>query len=376
MFERLEDVQARLGRLDDELMLPETQRNPARIKELNQERAHLTPVVETWAELSRIEAEIEEARILRDDPDMSDTKVKRRRALSDDEIGRLEKLIPDLRTRLRTALLPPDPYEGRDIILEIRAGTGGDETALFAGDLFRMYLRYCDVKRWKVEMLSSSEIAVGGSAGRGSNGFKGGVCQIHGADAYRHLKYESGVHRVQRIPLTETQGRIHTSAATVAILPVAEAVEVDIQEKDLRIDVFRAGGPGGQSVNTTDSAVRITHIPTGMVVQCQDEKSQTKNKSKAMKVLAARMLEAKQAEQQAREAADRKAQVGSGDRSERIRTYNFPQNRITDHRIGLTLYQLDKIILGELEELMASVGNAFQAQALAGNNAFDAGDDD
>ena len=368
MFERLEDVQARLGRLDDELMLPETQRNPARIKELNQERAHLTPVVETWAELSRIEAEIEEARILRDDPDMSE--------MANDEIGRLEKLIPDLRTRLRTALLPPDPYEGRDIILEIRAGTGGDEAALFAGDLFRMYLRYCDVKRWKVEMLSSSEIAVGGSAGRGSNGFKEVVCQIHGADAYRHLKYESGVHRVQRIPLTETQGRIHTSAATVAILPVAEAVEVDIQEKDLRIDVFRAGGPGGQSVNTTDSAVRITHIPTGMVVQCQDEKSQTKNKSKAMKVLAARMLEAKQAEQQAREAADRKAQVGSGDRSERIRTYNFPQNRITDHRIGLTLYQLDKIILGELEELMASVGNAFQAQALAGNNAFDAGDDD
>ena len=368
MFERLEDVELRLQKLDSELMLPETTKSPLRLKEINQERAHLQPIIDTWQLLRRAESELEEATAMLEDPEL--------REMASEERERLQALIPKLQSELKTALLPPDPYEGRDIILEIRAGTGGDEAALFAGDLFRMYVRYCEGKRWKVEMLSASEISVGGSAGRAASGFKEVICQIHGEDAYRHLKHESGVHRVQRIPLTETQGRIHTSAATVAILPVAEAVEVDIQEKDLRIDVFRAGGPGGQSVNTTDSAVRITHIPTGIVVQCQDEKSQTKNKSKAMKVLAARMLEARQAEADAREAADRKAQVGSGDRSERIRTYNFPQNRITDHRIGLTLYQLDRIILGDLDDLLGQVGAAFQAAALAGTDLSGAEDED
>ncbi len=367
MFERLEDVQARLQKLDDELMLPETAKSPGRLKEINQERAHLIPILEIWQALRRAESERADAVVMLEDPDMAD--------MAREEISRLDAEIPGLKSQLKTALLPPDPYEGRDIIVEIRAGTGGDEAALFAGDLFRMYVRFCESKRWKVEILSSSEIAVGGSAGRAAVGYKEIICQVHGDDAYRFLKYESGVHRVQRIPLTETQGRIHTSAATVAILPVAEAVEVDIQEKDLRIDVFRAGGPGGQSVNTTDSAVRITHLPTGLVVQCQDEKSQTKNKSKALKVLAARMLEMKQAEQSAKEAADRKAQVGSGDRSERIRTYNFPQNRITDHRVGLTLYQLDRIILGDMEELLGTVVGALQANALAGGPLMDEDED-
>lgn len=367
MFERLEDVEARLQKLDDELMLSETARNPGRLKEINQERAHLLPIVEIWQDLRRLETERAEAVAMLEDADMAD--------MAREEMGRLDALIPGRRDELKAALLPPDPYEGRDIIVEIRAGTGGDEAALFAGDLFRMYARFCESKRWKVEILSSSEIGVGGSAGRAAVGYKEVIWQVHGDLAYRHLKYESGVHRVQRVPLTETQGRIHTSAATVAILPVAEAVEVDIQDKDLRIDVFRAGGPGGQSVNTTDSAVRITHIPTGLVVQCQDEKSQTKNKSKALKVLAARMLEMKQAEQSAKEAADRKAQVGSGDRSERIRTYNFPQNRVTDHRVGLTLYQLDRIIQGDMEELLTTVVGALQANVLAGASLTDEDED-
>jgi len=358
MFERLEDVESRLGKLDDELMAPETTRNPAKLKEINQERAHLLPIVEIWQAIRRAESERVDAAAMLDDPDMAE--------MATEELERIDAQLPALREKLQLALLPPDPYEGRDIIMEIRAGTGGDEAALFAGDLFRMYLRYCETRRWKVEVLSSSEIGVGGSAGRAAIGYKEVICQIHGDDAYRFLKWESGVHRVQRVPLTETQGRIHTSAATVAILPVADAIEVDIQEKDLRIDVFRAGGPGGQSVNTTDSAVRITHLPTGIVVQCQDEKSQTKNKSRALKVLAARLLEIKQAEAAAKEAADRRSQVGSGDRSERIRTYNFPQNRVTDHRVGLTLYQLDRIVLGDMDELLNSVGGALQANALAG----------
>ena len=362
MFERLEDVELRLQKLDDELMLPETSRNPAKLKEITQERAHLVPIIEIWRELRRVEAERSDAVAMLEDGDMAE--------MAKEEIGRLDAMLPELRASLKQALLPPDPYEGRDIILEIRAGTGGDEAALFAGDLFRMYLRYCESRRWKVEILSSSEIAVGGSAGRAALGDKEVICQISGADAYRHLKYESGVHRVQRIPLTETQGRIHTSAATVAVLPEPDEIEIKIAEKDLRIDVFRAGGPGGQSVNTTDSAVRITHLPTNLVVICQDEKSQTKNKAKAMKVLAARLLEREREQRDAAEAADRKAQVGSGDRSERIRTYNFPQNRCTDHRVvapdgsTFTLYKLDSIIQGDMEELTRAVTSHFQAEAL------------
>jgi peptide chain release factor 1 len=280
--------------------------------------------------------------------------------MAKEEHAALISLVTELEEKLQLALIPPDPYEGRDIILEIRAGTGGDEAALFAGDLFRMYARYCDQHRWKLEMMDSSEITVGGAAGKSQVGFKEVICQISGGEAYKYLRHESGVHRVQRVPVTEAQGRIHTSAATVAIMPVAEAIEVDIKEADLRIDVYRASGPGGQSVNTTDSAVRITHEPTGTVVQCQDEKSQHKNKAKAMKVLAARVFEKQQAEIHAAQAEQRRAQVGSGDRSERIRTYNFPQNRLTDHRIGLTLYQLDRIIEGDL----SSVVEAMEAAVL------------
>jgi peptide chain release factor 1 len=292
-----------------------------------------------------------------DDPEMREMAV--------DEVKRLTEQLPELEGRLRGLLIPPDPYEGRDIILEIRAGTGGDEAALFAADLFRMYSRYADTNRWKVEVLERSEITVGGAGGKSAVGFKEVICQVAGEGAYLHLRHESGVHRVQRVPLTEAQGRIHTSAATVAIMPVADAVEVDIQDKDVRVDVFRASGPGGQSVNTTDSAVRLTHIPSGIVVQCQDEKSQHKNKAKAMKVLAARLLEQKEAAAHAEQAEQRRQQVGSGDRSERIRTYNYPQNRVTDHRINLTLYQLDRVMAGDPGPVVVALNDHLREQLVA-----------
>ncbi len=350
MFRNLDEAQARLAELDTALLNPAVVGNPVRLKEVTRDRAHLEPVVQTWIDLDRTRREIEEAKEMADDPDM--------REMAWEEIARLREQIAPLEERLRRSLIPPDPFEGRDIILEVRAGTGGDEAGLFAADLFRMYERYASTQGWRMEVMDRSEITVGGGASKSALGYKEVICQITGADAYKHLRHESGVHRVQRVPLTEAQGRIHTSAATVAIMPVAELVEVDIQEKDLRIDVFRAGGPGGQSVNTTDSAVRITHIPTGTVVQCQDEKSQHKNKAKAMKVLAARILEAKQAAADAIHAETRRAQVGTGDRSERIRTYNYPQNRITDHRIGLTLYNLDRVVEGELGPVVTALNDS------------------
>jgi peptide chain release factor 1 len=257
-------------------------------------------------------------------------------------------------------LLPRDPYEGRPILLEIRAGTGGDEAALFAADLFRMYQRFGDGNRLRFEVMSSNQISVGGASG----GFKEIVVAVTGDNAYSLLRFEAGVHRVQRVPVTESQGRIHTSAATVAVLPEPDEVEVKIDLNDLRIDTMRAGGPGGQSVNTTDSAVRIVHKPTGITVQCQDEKSQHKNREKAMRVLKARVLEKEQAERHAEESAARKAMVGSGDRSERIRTYNFPQNRITDHRIGLTLYKLEHMLNGDMREVVDALTAAHQAELL------------
>jgi peptide chain release factor 1 len=335
---------ARLAELDQQLMDPAVLSNRDRLRDLGRERAHLSPIVEFWTDLKRVRIEAAGAAELMEDPEF--------RELAAEEHAELIERVQNLEASLRVALIPPDPFEGRDVIIEIRAGTGGDEAALFAGDLFRMYARFCDQHRWKLEMLSSSAINVGSAAGKTATGFKEVICQISGDDAYKYLRHESGVHRVQRVPLTEAQGRIHTSAATVAIMPVAEPVEVNIQESELRIDVFRASGPGGQSVNTTDSAVRITHVPSGLVVQCQDEKSQHKNKAKALKVLAARLLEKQQQEQQAEAAEQRRAQVGTGDRSERIRTYNFPQNRLTDHRIGLTLYQLDRIVEGELSPVV------------------------
>jgi peptide chain release factor 1 len=264
--------------------------------------------------------------------------------------------LPRVEERLTILLLPKDPLDDKNVFLEIRAGTGGEEAALFASELLRMYLRFAEKLRWKVEIMSQSESATGG--------FKEVIALITGKGAYSQLKYESGVHRVQRVPVTETQGRIHTSAVTVAVLPEADEVEVDIRPEDLRVDFYRSTGAGGQHVNTTDSAVRLTHIPTGVVVTCQDERSQHKNRAKAMKVLAARLLDAKVQEQQRQQAAARKSQVGTGDRSERIRTYNYPHNRVTDHRIGLTLYNLDLFMVGDLSELLPPLLAYFQAEAL------------
>ncbi len=321
--------------------------------ELSREYAEMTPVVEI---ISKLRAQQSEASDL--DELLSDTGLDdEMRSMAQEELAELRQAIPETERELQILLLPKDDADARSVILEVRAGTGGDEAALFAGDLFRMYQRYAENRNWKVDVLSASDSDLGG--------YREISASISGPNVYARLKFESGVHRVQRVPETETAGRVHTSAATVAILPEAEEVDVDVDEKDLRIDVFRASGPGGQSVNTTDSAVRITHLPTGIVVSQQDEKSQHKNKAKAMKVLRARLYEAERAKRDAERAQDRKGQVGSGDRSERIRTYNFPQGRLTDHRINLTLYKLDRILAGdELDEVIDPLIAEHQAKLL------------
>jgi peptide chain release factor 1 len=278
------------------------------------------------------------------------------RELAKGELEELEPRIESLDQELRMLLIPKDPNDEKNIVLEIRAGTGGEEAALFAGDLFRMYSKYAEQKRWNVEIMSQNPIGIGG--------FKEIIALVEGKGVYSRLKFESGVHRVQRVPVTEASGRIHTSAVTVAVLPEAEEVDIDIDPNELRIDVYRSSGPGGQSVNTTDSAVRITHIPTGIVVSCQDEKSQHKNKAKALKILRARLLDKAQSEQRQAIAQDRKNQVGSGDRSERIRTYNFPQSRVTDHRINLTLYALDSVLEGKLDEVIEPLITSAKTEAL------------
>jgi peptide chain release factor 1 len=302
-----------------------------------QEHAHLYELVEVYDEYRKTQDAIGETRGLVEqekDPDM--------KAMAREELEGLESREAELENRLKVLLVPKDPLDGKDTIVEIRAGTGGDEASLFAADLYRMYSRYAEKHKWKIEVMDQSPTEVGG--------FKEVTFSVAGRDVYGTLKYESGVHRVQRVPTTESGGRIHTSAVTVAVLPEAEDTDIQLNNEDLRIDVFRSSGPGGQSVNTTDSAVRVTHIPTGTVVSCQDEKSQHKNKAKALRVLKARLYEAEEQRKRQERASERKSQIGSGDRSERIRTYNFPQNRVTDHRINLTLYKLDQVMQGELDE--------------------------
>ena len=348
MLERLDELVRRHADVTERLSAPGL--NPKELRDLNKERAQLEPVVECYTELAskRQERADNETLLADKDPDL--------RGMAREEIARLDDEIEALEQKLRVLLLPRDPNDDKDVILEIRAGTGGDEAALFAGELFAMYGRYAETLRWKVDVISASEGARGG--------FKEVIASISGDGVYSHLKYEAGVHRVQRVPETETQGRIHTSAVTVAVMPEAEDIDIKVEDKDLRVDVFRSSGPGGQSVNTTDSAVRLTHIPSGIVVICQDEKSQHKNKAKAMKVLRARLYDRMLEEQERERAEERKSMVKSGDRSEKIRTYNFPQDRCTDHRIGLTVHNLPKLISGDIGDLLTEVRAAMQADQL------------
>jgi peptide chain release factor 1 len=350
MYDKLEGVERRFVELESQLSDPAVIGNRDLYQKTVREHSELGKIVTVFRRYNEVENRIAESRELMND---EDTDI---RSLAKEEFSSLSSEKEGLENELRLLLLPKDPNDEKNIILEIRAGTGGDEAALFANDLFRMYSRYAEDRGWKVEILSVHPTGVGG--------FKEIIAMIQGKGAYSVLKYESGIHRVQRVPVTETQGRIHTSAVTVAVLAEAEEVDVEINPNDLRIDVYRSGGPGGQSVNTTDSAVRVTHLPTGLVVICQDEKSQLKNKNKALKVLRARLLDAKIQEQEKTRAEERKSQVGTGDRSGRIRTYNFPQSRVTDHRIGLTLYKLDSVMQGAIQELIDGLTTHYQAQAL------------
>lgn len=350
MYDKLEGVEQRYIELEQRLSDPNVIANRDAYQKAVREHSDLGKIVVVFRRYKEIDHRVEESRQLLND---GDAEI---RALAKDDLAALTAEKDLLESELKILLLPKDPNDEKNILLEIRAGTGGEEAALFAGDLFRMYSRFAEECGWKVEILSQHSTGVGG--------LKEIIAMIQGRGAYSVLKYESGIHRVQRVPVTETQGRIHTSAVTVAVLPEAEEVDVDIQPNELRIDVYRSGGPGGQSVNTTDSAVRVTHLPSGLVVICQDEKSQLKNKNKALKVLRARLLDLKTQEQENQRAEERKSQVGTGDRSGRIRTYNFPQNRVTDHRIGLTLYKLDSIMQGGIRELVERLAAYHQAQAL------------
>jgi peptide chain release factor 1 len=338
MFSQIEEVERRLDTLEYELSRPEVIQQQSLYQKYLKEHFSLLPIVDTFRKYKSIKGKIKDTQSLLNDSDMEI------RELAQIEISKLKDKLAKLESEMEFLLFPKDPKDEKNVILEIRAGTGGEEAALFVADLFRMYGHYIEKKGWKMDIMSQSVTGLGG--------FKEIIALIEGERVYSQLKYESGVHRVQRVPETETQGRIHTSAVTVAILPEAEDVDVSIDPADLRVDVYRSSGPGGQSVNTTDSAVRITHIPSGLVVSCQDEKSQHKNKAKAMKVLRSRLLDMQQAEQQSKISQERKNMVGSGDRSERIRTYNFPQGRVTDHRIGLTIYRLEEALQGELDSIL------------------------
>ncbi|MBN2493574.1 MAG: peptide chain release factor 1 [Deltaproteobacteria bacterium] len=352
MFAKLEEVESRYEELGRLLQDPAVYSDPARLQKIARERKGLEEIVACFRSFRKVEKDIRgnQELVREGDGDLAE--------LAAAELPALERRKQELERQLKVLLLPDDPRDAKNILLEIRAGAGGEEAALFAADLFRMYSRYAEQRGWKVELMSESLASAGG--------FKEVVALLSGERVYSTMKFEGGVHRVQRVPVTESQGRIHTSTVTVAVLPEADEVDVSIDERDLEISVCRAGGPGGQGVNTTDSAVRITHIPSGMTVQCQDERSQIKNKAKAMKVLRARLYEKKLAEQQAARSEDRRTMVGTGDRAEKIRTYNFPQNRVTDHRISLTLHKLDRLIEGELDEIIDSLKAHYQAEALKG----------
>ena len=348
MLDRLEQMEHRYEELSAQLSLPEIVNDREKYQQAGKALSDLETPVMKFRELKQVRQSLAEARAMLADPDM--------RAMAEEEIASLASREPILEEEIKLLLLPKDPNDDKNVILEIRAGTGGDEASLFAAEIFRMYQRFAEQHKWKIEVLSTSESGVGG--------FKEVIAIIEGNRVYSQMKWESGVHRVQRVPATETQGRVHTSAVTVAVLPEAEEVDVRIEAKDIRIDTFCSSGPGGQSVNTTYSAVRITHIPTNTVVSCQDEKSQIKNRVKGMRVLRSRLYEMEMAKQNAEFARARKQQVGSGDRSEKVRTYNFPQNRLTDHRIGLTLHQLDLIMEGRLQPIVDALITHDQAEQL------------
>ena len=351
MLDKLHAVEEKYRELESLISDPAVLADMSKWQKLSREHAQLAPVVEKYREYKKVREGLLEAKAIFDDNPDADM-----RRLAEDEIAELRPRLEALERELPILLLPKDPNDAKNVIVEIRGGVGGEEAALFAGDLFRMYARYAERRGWRVDVIDKNATEIGG--------FKEISFSVDGAGAYSFLKYESGTHRVQRVPVTESSGRIHTSAVTVAVLPEAEEVEVEIAPADLRIDTYCASGAGGQYVNRTETAIRITHLPTGIVVQCQDEKSQLKNKEKAMRVLRARILEAAREEQAATVAADRKSQVGSGDRSERIRTYNFPQGRVTDHRIGLTLHKLAAVLDGDLDELLAALITADQAEKL------------
>lgn len=350
MPEKLEEVEARFLKLEESLSDSEVIRNQSVYQKLAKEHSELAPLIAKYRRYKSLSDELSQNKELLEDPD------PQMRDMAKGEMESIKEQLAKIEEETRVLLLPKDPLDEKNTLLEIRAGTGGEEAALFAADLFRMYSKLAEAMGWKVEIMSDHPTGMGG--------YKEIIALIEGKGAYSKLKYESGAHRVQRVPATEAQGRLHTSAVTVAVLPEAEDVDIVVDPEDIRVDVFRSSGPGGQSVNTTDSAIRVTHLPTGLVVSCQDEKSQHKNKAKALKVLKARLLDLKIKEQQDKISEDRKSQVGSGDRSERIRTYNFPQNRLTDHRIGLTLYHLDTIMDGNLSEVIDALTTHYQAEQL------------
>lgn len=352
MLDRLRHVAEEYHALTRDLADPAVLADPAALARVGQRVHELRPVVEAFEEYQQVRCDLDEAEALMRHP--GDPEL---RGMAEDEVERLRPQLEALEAKLRLALVPRDPADDRNVVLEIRAGTGGEEAGLFAADLYRMYLRYAEIRGWRVEEVERNETGLGG--------LREAVAVIEGHGVFRHFKFESGVHRVQRVPETESQGRIHTSAVTVAVLPEAEEVEIEIDPKDLRIDTYRASGAGGQHVNKTDSAVRITHVPSGVVVACQDERSQHKNRDKAMRILRARLLEARSDAATAERADARRAMVGTGDRSERIRTYNFPQNRVTDHRINLTLHRLPQILEGDLDELIGELMAADAAARLA-----------